>query len=78
MVGASDELFPMEGADAAGADGPGPWDILTIADGEEKHKKYLLYHRMKYDRTCDIVLARRKAKYIPMGKPMGRPKLPRE
>jgi hypothetical protein len=45
---------------------------------EEKHKKYLLYHHMKYDRTCDIVLARRKAKYIPTGKPVGRPKLPRE
>ncbi len=45
---------------------------------EEKHKKYLLYHRMKYDRTCDIVLARPKAKYIPTYKPVGHPKLPRE
>ena len=45
---------------------------------EEKHKKYLLCHRAKYDRTRDIVLARRKAKYIPTGKSVGRPKLPRE
>jgi hypothetical protein len=45
---------------------------------EEKNKKYLLYHRAKYDRTRDIVLARRKAKYIPTGKSVGRPKLPRE
>ena len=44
---------------------------------EEKRKKYLLYHRMKYDRTRDIVLARRKAKFIPTGKSVGRPKLPR-
>ncbi len=44
----------------------------------EKHQKYLLYHRAKYDRTHDIVLARRKAKYIPTGRSVGRPKLPRE
>jgi hypothetical protein len=45
---------------------------------EEKHKKYLLYHRMKCDLTRDIVFARRKAKYISTGKSVGRPKLPRE
>lgn len=44
----------------------------------EKHKNYLLYHRRKYDRTRERVLARRKAKYIPTGRPVGRPKLPRE
>ena len=56
------------------------YDPLPSPDrtAEEKHKKYLLYHRMKYDRTRDTVLVWRKAKYIPTGKSVGRPKLPRE
>ena len=58
-------------------DGPPPSPDRAAAD-EEKHKKYLLYHRMKYDRTRDIVLARRRAKYIPTDKLVGRQKLPRE
>ena len=59
-------------------DDPPPSPDRAAAEALEKHAKYLLYHRMKYDRTRDIVLARRKAKYIPTGRSVGRPKLPRE
>jgi len=58
-------------------DGPPPSPDRAAVE-EEKHNKYLLYHRMKYDRTRDIVLIWRKAKYIPTGKLVGHPKLPRE
>ncbi len=58
------------------ADPPPSPDRAAIE--EEKQKKYLLYHHMKYTRTRDIVLARRKARYIPMGKSASRPRLPRE
>jgi hypothetical protein len=44
----------------------------------EKHAKYLLYNRKKYDRIRERVLAKRKAKYVPTGRPVGRPNLPRE
>ena len=61
-------------------DDPPPSPDRSAADAlaAEKHSKYLLYHRMKYDRTRDILLVRRKLKYIPTGKSVGRPKLPRE
>ena len=45
---------------------------------EEKRNMYLIYHRKKYDKNRDQVLAKRKAKYIPTGRPVGRPRLPRE
>ena len=45
---------------------------------EEKRNMYLIYHRKKYDNYRDKVLAKRKAKYIPTGRPVGRPRLPRE
>jgi hypothetical protein len=48
-------------------DDPPPSPDHTVAE-KENHKKYSRYHRMKYDRTRDIVLARCKAKYIPTGK----------
>ncbi len=44
----------------------------------EKHKKYLLYHRKKYDRIRERVMEKRKAKYVPTRRPVGRPRLPRE
>ena len=57
---------------------PSPDRAAAEASAVEKHAKYLLYHRAKYDRTRDIVLARRKANYMPTGKSVGCPKLPRE
>ncbi len=44
----------------------------------EKLQEYLLYNRKKYDRIRERVLAKRKAKYVPTWRPVGRPKLPRE
>jgi hypothetical protein len=44
----------------------------------EKHHKYLLYRRKKYDRIRERVLANRRLKYVPTGNPVGRPKLTRE
>jgi hypothetical protein len=44
----------------------------------EKHKKYLLNARLKYDRNREKVLAKRKSKYVPTGRSVGRPRLPRE
>ncbi len=44
----------------------------------ERHQAYLLYSRRKYDRIRERILAKRKAKYVPTGRPVGRPKLPRE
>jgi hypothetical protein len=44
----------------------------------EKHQVYLLYSRKKYDRIRERILAKRKAKYEPAGRPVSRPKLPRE
>ncbi len=44
----------------------------------EKHQKYVLYHRAKYDRIRERVLAKRKLKYAPTGRSVGRPRLPRE
>ncbi len=44
----------------------------------EKHQTYLLYHRKKYDRIRERVLEKQLLKYIPTGRPVGRPKLPRE
>ena len=44
----------------------------------EKHKTYLLKARLKYDRNREKVLEKRKAKYVPTGRSVGRPRLPRE
>ena len=44
----------------------------------EKHHAYLLYHRAKYDRSREKVLAKRKLSYVPTGRSVGRPRLPRE
>ena len=44
----------------------------------EKHHAYLLYHRAKYDRCREKVLAKRRANYQPMGRSVGRSRLPRE
>ena len=44
----------------------------------EKHQAYLLFHRKKYDRIRERILEKRKAKYVPTGRPVGRPRLPRE
>jgi hypothetical protein len=57
------KIFLAEQAEAREMeiDYPPPSPDRAAAE-EEKHKKYLLYHRIKYDRTRDIVLARRKAK----------------
>jgi hypothetical protein len=44
----------------------------------EKHQKYFLYHRAKYDRIRERVLAKRNLEYVPTGRPVGRPKLPTE
>ena len=44
----------------------------------EEHQAYLLFHRKKYDRIRERVLEKRKAKYVPTGRPVGRPRLPRE
>ena len=44
----------------------------------EKHQKYLLYHRAKYDRCREKVLAKRRAKNHPTGRSVGRPRLHRE
>ena len=48
------------------------------ASAAEKHHAYLLFHWKKYDRIRESVLEKRKAKYVPTGRPVGRPKLPRE
>ena len=44
----------------------------------EKHQIYLLCHRNKYDRIRERVLEKRKAKYVPTGRLVGRPRLPKE
>ncbi len=44
----------------------------------KKHQAYLLFHRKKYDRIRERVLEKRKAKYVPTWRPVGRPRLPRE
>ncbi len=41
----------------------------------EKHHAYLLFHRKKYDRIREGVLEKRKAKYVPAERPVGRPRL---
>jgi len=41
----------------------------------EKHPKYLLYHRAKYDRCQEKVLAKRRANYQPTGRSVGWPRL---
>ena len=48
------------------------------AAAEEKRQKTLIYYMMKYDRNREKILARRKEKYIPTGRKVGRPRLPRE
>jgi len=52
----------------------------TAADAlvAEKHQNYLLYNRLKYDRIRERVLEKTKLKYVPTGRPIGRPRLPRE
>ena len=56
----------------------GPERDALEALAAEKHQKYLLFHRKKYDRIRERVWEKRKAKYVPTGRPVGRPRLPRE
>ena len=44
----------------------------------EKHQKYLLYYRAKYDRCREKRLAKCRENYQPTGRSVGRPRLPRE
>jgi hypothetical protein len=55
-----------------------PDHTATEALAAEKHMKYPPYHRAKYDRIKERVLAKRKLNYVPTGRPVGRPRLPRE
>ena len=52
-------------------------DVLEALPAE-KHQKYLLYYRKKCDRIRERVLEKNKIKYVPTGRPVGRPRLPRE
>lgn len=45
---------------------------------EQLRENYLVYHRKAYDKRRDKVLAHRKARYIPTGRPIGRPRKSRE
>jgi hypothetical protein len=71
------KMFLAEQDETREMDDPPPSPDRAAA-AKEKHEKYMLCHRMKYDRTRDIVLLRRKTKYIPTGRSVGRLKLPRE
>ena len=55
-----------------------PERVAAEALAAEKKKIYLLYHRAKYDRCREKVLAKRRANYQPTGRSVGRPRLPRE
>jgi len=37
----------------------------------EKHQKYLIYHRLKYDRCREKVIAKRRANYQPTERSVG-------
>jgi hypothetical protein len=56
----------------------GPDRDALEALAKQKRLKYLLYHRKMYDNNREKVLAKRKAAYQPTGRPVGRPRLPRE
>ena len=45
-------------------------DILDA----EKYETYLVYHRKSYDKHRDKILAIKREKYVPTGKPVGRPR----
>jgi hypothetical protein len=55
-----------------------PERVALEALAAEKRKAYLLNARLKYDRNREKVLAKRKAKYVPTERNVGRPRLPRE
>jgi hypothetical protein len=55
-----------------------PDRAATEALAAKKHKTYLLKARLKYDRIRGRVLAKRKLSYVPTGRSVGRPRLPRE
>ena len=55
-----------------------PDRAATEALAAEKHQKYLLYLRAKYDRCREKVLAKRRANYQPTGRSVGKPRIPRE
>ena len=40
----------------------------------EKYEAYLVYHRKSYDKHRDKILAIKREKYVPTGKPVGRPR----
>ena len=44
-----------------------------ISDAE-KYEAYLVYHRKSYDKHRDKILAIKREKYVPTGKPVGRPR----
>ena len=39
-----------------------------------KYEAYLVNHRKSYDKHCDKILAIKREKYVPTGKPVGRPR----
>jgi hypothetical protein len=44
----------------------------------EKHQKYLLNHRLKYDQCREKILEKLKAKYVSTCRSVCRPRLPKE
>ncbi len=45
---------------------------------EQIRENFLVYNRKAYDKRRDTVLAHTKACYVPTGRPIGRPRKPRE
>ena len=40
----------------------------------EKWEAYLVYHRKSYDKHRDAILVKKREKYVPTGRSMGRPR----
>jgi len=48
--------------------------VTTEISDAEKYEASLVYHRKSYDKHRDSILAKKREKYVPTGRSVGRPR----